>query len=139
GNPDCRDGPEGARERDTYGEVALHQRPAAEGALSGRVGAGDIRLRPFLGRGAQVLAAARGRPGDGGRRCRRADAQSHLRGGVLSANGYGPSKTEIVDAPEFYFAEDYHQQYLAKVPHGYCGLGGTGLSCPVGVGVKAEA
>ena len=58
---------------------------------------------------------------------------------VLSANGYGAITTEIVDAPEFYFAEDYHQQYLAKVPHGYCGLGGTGLSCPVGVGVKAEA
>jgi peptide-methionine (S)-S-oxide reductase len=58
---------------------------------------------------------------------------------VLNANGYGPITTEIVDAPEFYFAEDYHQQYLAKVPHGYCGLGGTGLSCPVGVGVKAEA
>ena len=56
---------------------------------------------------------------------------------VLSANGYGPITTEIVEAPEFYFAEDYHQQYLAKVPHGYCGLGGTGLSCPVGVGVKA--
>ena len=58
---------------------------------------------------------------------------------VLSANRYGPITTEIVEAPEFYFAEDYHQQYLAKVPHGYCGLGGTGLSCPVGVGVKAEA
>jgi peptide-methionine (S)-S-oxide reductase len=58
---------------------------------------------------------------------------------VLSANGYGPITTEIVDTPEFYFAEDYHQQYLAKVPHGYCGLGGTGLSCPVGVGVKVDA
>jgi peptide-methionine (S)-S-oxide reductase len=57
---------------------------------------------------------------------------------VLSANGYGPITTEILDAPEFYFAEDYHQQYLAKVPHGYCGLGGTGLSCPVGV-TKVEA
>jgi peptide-methionine (S)-S-oxide reductase len=56
---------------------------------------------------------------------------------VLSSNGYGPITTEIVDAPEFYFAEEYHQQYLAKVPHGYCGLGGTGLSCPVGVGIKA--
>ena len=50
---------------------------------------------------------------------------------VLSANGYGPITTEIVDAPPFYFAEDYHQQYLAKVPNGYCGLGGTGVSCPV--------
>jgi peptide-methionine (S)-S-oxide reductase len=58
---------------------------------------------------------------------------------VLSAGGYSPITTEIVDAPEFYFAEDYHQQYLAKVPHGYCGLGGTGLSCPVGTGVKATA
>jgi peptide-methionine (S)-S-oxide reductase len=58
-------------------------------------------------------------------------------GRVLAANGYGPLTTEIVEAPEFYFAEDYHQQYLAKVPHGYCGLGGTGLSCPVGVGVRA--
>jgi peptide-methionine (S)-S-oxide reductase len=58
---------------------------------------------------------------------------------VLTANGYGPITTEIIDAPEFYFAEDYHQQYLAKIPHGYCGLGGTGLSCPVGAGVKADA
>lgn len=52
---------------------------------------------------------------------------------VLSANGFGRITTEIVDAPQFYFAEEYHQQYLAKVPHGYCGLGGTGLSCPAGV------
>ncbi len=58
---------------------------------------------------------------------------------VLSANGYAPVTTEIVDAPEFYFAEDYHQQYLAKVPQGYCGVGGTGLSCPIGTGVKASA
>jgi len=57
---------------------------------------------------------------------------------VLSANGYGPITTEIRDAPELYFAEGYHQQYLAKVPHGYCGIGGTGLSCPIGTGVKAE-
>jgi len=56
---------------------------------------------------------------------------------VLGANGFGPITTEILEAPEFYFAEDYHQQYLAKVPNGYCGLGGTGLSCPVGTGVKA--
>ena len=52
----------------------------------------------------------------------------------LGERGYGPVTTEIVDAPEFYFAEDYHQQYLAKNPGGYCGLGGTGVSCPVGVG-----
>jgi peptide-methionine (S)-S-oxide reductase len=51
----------------------------------------------------------------------------------LAEAGYGPITTEIVDAPEFYYAEDYHQQYLAKVPNGYCGLGGTGVSCPVGV------
>ena len=52
---------------------------------------------------------------------------------VLSGHRYGPITTEIIDVPEFYYAEDYHQQYLAKVPNGYCGLGGTGLSCPVGV------
>ena len=45
---------------------------------------------------------------------------------------YGAITTEILDAPEFYFAEDYHQQYLAKNPMGYCGLGGTGVSCPIG-------
>ena len=56
----------------------------------------------------------------------------------LRAKGYGPVTTEILDAPEFYFAEDYHQQYLAKNPAGYCGLGGTGVSCPVGVGVSAH-
>ena len=58
---------------------------------------------------------------------------------VLSANRYGPITTEIADAGPFYFAEDYHQQYLAKNPMGYCGLGGTGLSCPVGLGVGARA
>ncbi|CAL8979470.1 Peptide methionine sulfoxide reductase MsrA [Rhodoplanes serenus] len=56
---------------------------------------------------------------------------------ALSRRGYGPITTEIVDAPPFYFAEDYHQQYLAKNPGGYCGLGGTGVSCPVGAGVPA--
>jgi peptide-methionine (S)-S-oxide reductase len=55
----------------------------------------------------------------------------------LSGAGYGAITTEIVPAPEFYYAEDYHQQYLAKNPDGYCGLGGTGVSCPVGVGVSA--
>lgn len=47
--------------------------------------------------------------------------------------GYGQITTEIVDAPDFYYAEDYHQQYLAKNPNGYCGIGGTGVTCPVGV------
>ncbi|RAY15473.1 peptide-methionine (S)-S-oxide reductase [Actinomadura craniellae] len=54
---------------------------------------------------------------------------------VLKANGYGDITTEIVPAPEFFFAEDYHQQYLSdsKNPNGYCGIGGTGVSCPVGL------
>ena len=47
--------------------------------------------------------------------------------------GYGAITTEIIDAPEFYYAEDYHQQYLAKNPGGYCGLGGTGVGCPIGL------
>ena len=51
----------------------------------------------------------------------------------LTAAGHGEITTEIAPAGEFYYAEDYHQQYLAKVPNGYCGLGGTGVSCPVGV------
>ncbi len=51
--------------------------------------------------------------------------------------GFGAITTEIVDVGEFYFAEDYHQQYLAKNPMGYCGLGGTGVSCPIGTGVAA--
>lgn len=51
-------------------------------------------------------------------------------GDVLKASGYGTVTTEITDAKEFYYAEDYHQQYLAKNPGGYCGLGGTGVSCP---------
>ncbi|MFD1189177.1 MULTISPECIES: peptide-methionine (S)-S-oxide reductase MsrA [Phenylobacterium] len=56
---------------------------------------------------------------------------------ALKARGYGAITTEIGDAPEFYFAEDYHQQYLAKNPGGYCGIGGTGVTCPIGVGVEA--
>ena len=51
----------------------------------------------------------------------------------LSASGFGAITTEIEPAPTFYFAEDYHQQYLAKNPGGYCGIGGTGVTCPVGV------
>ena len=52
---------------------------------------------------------------------------------VLTKAGYGTITTEILPAPEFYYAEDYHQQYLEKNPGGYCGLGGTGVSCPVGI------
>jgi peptide-methionine (S)-S-oxide reductase len=51
----------------------------------------------------------------------------------LTASGYGEIATEIAELGEFYYAEDYHQQYLAKVPNGYCGLGGTGVSCPIGL------
>lgn len=56
---------------------------------------------------------------------------------ALAAKGLGAITTEIAPAGAFYFAEDYHQQYLAKNPAGYCGLGGTGVSCPIGVGVSA--
>jgi peptide-methionine (S)-S-oxide reductase len=55
----------------------------------------------------------------------------------LQKAGFGSITTEIREAPEFYYAEDYHQQYLGKNPNGYCGLGGTGVSCPVGVLAKA--
>jgi peptide-methionine (S)-S-oxide reductase len=52
----------------------------------------------------------------------------------LTASGFGDIATEIVPVSPFYFAEDYHQQYLAKNPGGYCGLGGTGVTCPTGLG-----
>ena len=55
----------------------------------------------------------------------------------LARAGYGPVTTEILDAPEFFYAEEYHQQYLAKNPNGYCGLGGTGVSCPTGLSTGA--
>ncbi|NJK63016.1 MAG: peptide-methionine (S)-S-oxide reductase MsrA [Synechococcaceae cyanobacterium SM2_3_1] len=57
---------------------------------------------------------------------------------ALKKAGYGGITTEILDAPEFYYAEDYHQQYLAKNPGGYCGLGGTQVSCPLPTGVSAS-
>ena len=57
----------------------------------------------------------------------------------LRSEGYGAVTTEILDAPAFYYAEGYHQQYLAKNPGGYCGLGGTGVSCPIGTGVAGAA
>ena len=55
---------------------------------------------------------------------------------ALAKAGKGTITTEIVDVPEFFFAEDYHQQYLAKNPNGYCGIGGTGVTCPIGTGVS---
>jgi len=68
---------------------------------------------------------------------RAAEASRDLFQKKLTAAGYGAITTEILPSPEFYYAEDYHQQYLAKNPDGYCGLGGTGVSCPVGVGATA--
>ena len=56
----------------------------------------------------------------------------------LTAVGFGRITTEILEAPPFYYAEEYHQQYLAKNPNGYCGLGGTGVTCPVGIAADAR-
>ena len=64
---------------------------------------------------------------------RAAEASAAAFGERLRDAGYGEVTTEVAKAGDFYYAEDYHQQYLAKVPNGYCGLGGTGVSCPVGV------
>ncbi len=66
-----------------------------------------------------------------------AEASKSAYEAALSAQGLGPITTEIAPAPEFYFAEGYHQQYLAKNPAGYCWLGGTGIACPIGTGVEA--
>ena len=68
-----------------------------------------------------------------------AEESKAMFGKALAEKRFGAITTEIVDAPPFYFAEDYHQQYLAKNPMGYCGLGGTGVSCPIGTGATAAA
>ena len=103
---------------------------------------------------ARVLGKPQSDPGHAsGQRCRHAvplgdlhvspaqrkaaDASGDLRQGAAGER-LGPITTEIADAGEFYFAEDYHQQYLAKNPAGYCGLGGTGVSCPIGVAAAAS-
>src|SRR5579871_1775536 len=66
-----------------------------------------------------------------------AEASKSAYEGALKARGYGAVTTEIIPAPTFYYAEDYHQQYLAKNPDGYCGLGGTGVRCPTGLAAPA--
>jgi peptide-methionine (S)-S-oxide reductase len=67
-----------------------------------------------------------------------AERSKAMFGERLAEAGYGEITTEIAPLGDFYYAEDYHQQYLAKVPHGYCGLGGTGVSCPIGLGASAS-
>jgi len=69
--------------------------------------------------------------GDAQRKAALASKEQYER--AIKQKGFGPITTEIREAPEFYYAEDYHQQYLAKNPAGYCGLGGTGVACPTGV------
>ena len=69
----------------------------------------------------------------GDEQARAAEASKQAYQKALAASGHGPITTEIAAAPEFYYAEDYHQQYLAKNPGGYCGIGGTGVACPVGL------
>jgi peptide-methionine (S)-S-oxide reductase len=66
----------------------------------------------------------------------RAEASRRAYEEALRAKGYGPITTQIAPAPPFFYAEDYHQQYLAKNPDGYCGLGGTGVACPAGIGAE---
>ncbi len=68
---------------------------------------------------------------------RAAEASRAAYEAALKGRGFGPVTTEIKPAGEFYFAEGYHQQYLAKNPGGYCGIGGTGVTCPIGVAVEA--
>jgi peptide-methionine (S)-S-oxide reductase len=68
-----------------------------------------------------------------------AERSKAMFGERLREAGFGEITTEIAPLGDFYYAEDYHQQYLAKVPHGYCGLGGTGVSCPIGLGAQAPS
>ena len=71
--------------------------------------------------------------------CQQAEASKDQYQKALSQAGYGPITTEILPAPIFYYAEDYHQQYLAKNPNGYCGLGGTQVACPLPLNVPVQA
>ena len=66
-----------------------------------------------------------------------AEASKEMFASCLAEKGFDAVTSEIIDAQQFYFAEDYHQQYLAKNPGGYCGIGGTGVTCPIGTGVSA--
>jgi peptide-methionine (S)-S-oxide reductase len=66
-----------------------------------------------------------------------AEASRDVYAAALRTRGFGPITTEVRAAPPFYYAEDYHQQYLAKNPDGYCGLGGTGVACQIGTGVAS--
>ncbi len=68
-----------------------------------------------------------------------AEATAKVYGNALKSSRYGEVTTEIAPLAAFFYAEDYHQQYLAKVPNGYCGIGGTGVSCPVGTGVEPSS
>ena len=105
-------------------DVLGESRPDA-GHAAGERRRHPVSLRDLLLR----RRAARGR----GRVPRRLSAASSR------SAGYGAITTEILPAPEFYYAEDYHQQYLSKNPDGYCGLGGTGVTCPVGVAAAHES
>jgi peptide-methionine (S)-S-oxide reductase len=75
--------------------------------------------------------------GDAQRRAAEASRDAYRQ--ALAADGHGAITTEIAPAPEFYYAEEYHQQYLSKNPQGYCGLGGTGVACPVGLATPATS
>ena len=110
--------------------------------LTGRGGVALGALTLFGPLVYQRWQAARGRRSGG---ARPSEPNSTARSGPMSRQEAlevlglhpGASATEIKDAPPFYYAEDYHQQYLDKNPDGYCGLAGTGVSCPVGVAVTA--
>ncbi len=135
--------------------------PTYEEVCSGLTGHNEVVLVVFDPRKTSyethaqgVLGEPRSDPGHApGQRCRHAVPLRHLCHSPeqrklaeasrdafqrkLKAAGYGTITTEILDAPPFYYAEDYHQQYLAKNPGGYCGLGGTGVSCPIGIAQTA--
>ena len=130
---------------DLPGSLQRHDRPQRGRAGGLRPDEGQLRSAAE-----DLLGKPRSDPGHApGQRCRHPVPLRHLRHVAGAAPhrgrvaqglpagprkaGYGAITTEILDAPPFYYAEDYHQQYLAKNPNGYCGLGGTGVSCPIGV------
>jgi peptide-methionine (S)-S-oxide reductase len=115
--------------------------PTYEEVCSGRTGQNEVVLVVYgpkkISYDALLKTFWEGHdPTQGMRQKKAAEASKAMYQAELNKKGYGTITTEIVDAPPFYFAEDYHQQYLAKNPFGYCGHGGTGVSCPIGLGAK---
>ena len=137
------------RNRDQANDDDIHDRHGARVEIIAGLCAQPASIAPkyfYDQRGCRLFELITGLPEYYPTRTERNIMQAHAaeisRGSyqaMLAEAGYGDITTEIAPAPAYYYAEDYHQQYLAKNPDGYCGIGGTGVSCPIGVAAKSPA